>query len=49
MIDHFKDPTKDINLNDFIDAETLFDGIKSKEVGFEDLQKKSNRVWIEIN
>ena len=28
LIHHFKVPTKDIDFNDFIDAETLFDDIK---------------------
>ena len=32
FIYHFKGPTKDFN--DFIDAETLFDDIKSKKIRF---------------
>ena len=30
LIDHFKSPTKDVNFNDFIDAEALFDDIENK-------------------
>ena len=49
---HFKGPTKDFN--DFIDAETLFDDIKSKKIRFWDAEKKwrefesklsSVRIW----
>ena len=29
---HFKSPTKDIDSNDFINAETLFDDINSKKI-----------------
>ena len=36
LIYHFKGLTKDIDFNDFIDAETLFDDIKSKKIRFED-------------
>ena len=36
---HFKGPTKDIDLNYSIDAETLFHGIKSKKRKFEDVAK----------
>ena len=39
LIYHFKGPTKDIDFNDFIDAETLFDDIKSKKIRFEDAEK----------
>ena len=39
MIFHFKSPTKDIDFNDFIDAETLFDDIKYKKIRFEDVEK----------
>ena len=31
LIYHLKSPTKDIAFNNFIDAETLFDDIKSKK------------------
>ena len=31
LIYHFKGPTKEIDFNDLIDAETLFDDIKSKK------------------
>ena len=30
LIDHCKSPTKDVNFNDFIDAEALFDDIENK-------------------
>ena len=30
LIDHFKSPTKDVNFDDFIDAEVLFDDIENK-------------------
>ena len=30
LIDHFKSPTEDVNFNDFIDAEALFDDIENK-------------------
>ena len=36
LIYHFMGPTKDIYFNDFIDAETLFDDIKSKKIRFGD-------------
>ena len=39
LIYHFKGPTKDIDFNDFTDAETLFDDIKSKKIRLEDAEK----------
>ena len=39
LIYDFKSPTKDIDFNDFIDTETLFDEIKSKKIWFEDEEK----------
>ena len=36
---HFKGPTKDIDFNDLIDAETLCDDIKPKKIRFEDVDK----------
>ena len=39
FIYNFTGSTKDIDFNDFIDAETLFYGIKSKRIRFEDVQK----------
>ena len=35
LVYHFKGPIKNINFNDFIDIETLFDDIKSKKIRFE--------------
>ena len=32
LIYHFKSPSKDIDFNDLIDAETLFDDIKSNKI-----------------
>ena len=39
LIYHFKGPTKKIDLNDFIDAEILFDDIMPKKIRFEDVEK----------
>ena len=38
LICYFKGPTKNIVFNDIIDAETLFDDIKSKKIRFEDAE-----------
>ena len=40
LIYHFEDPNKDIDFNDFINAETYFDDIKFKRIRFEDVKKK---------
>ena len=45
LIYHFKGPTKDIDFNDFIDAETLFDDIRSTKIRFEDVGK--NQMELE--
>ena len=39
MIYYFKSPTKDIEFNYFIDAETRLDAIKFKNIRFEDVEK----------
>ena len=39
LIYNFKGPTKNIDFNDFIDARTHFDDIKSKKIRFDDVQK----------
>ena len=39
LIYHFKCSTEDIDFNDFIDAETLFNDIKLKRIRFEDTEK----------
>ena len=44
LIYHFKGPTKDIDFNNFIDAEILFDDLKSLEIRFEDVDK--NQIEI---
>ena len=44
LVYHFKDPTKDIDFNDFVDAETLFDDIKSKNTRFKDVNEKINGI-----
>ena len=36
---YFQGSTKDINLNDFINAETIFDDIKFKRIRFDDAEK----------
>ena len=36
---YFKSSTEDIDFNDFIDAETLLDNIKLKNIRFEDAEK----------
>ena len=46
---HFKGPTKDINFNDLIDAETLFDDIKPKKIRFEDLDKNQREFESELS
>ena len=50
LIYHFKGPTKDIDFNDFIDVETLFDDIKSKnnKIWRCKKKKKSKGIWFEI-
>ena len=48
LIYYLKSPNKDIDFNDFIDAETLFDDINSKKNVIWGFKKKSNRIWIEI-
>ena len=45
LVHQIKSPTKDINCNDFIDADTLFDDIKCKKVRFEDVE--NNQVKLE--
>ena len=45
LVHQFKSPTKDINCNDFIDADTLFDDIKCKKVRFEHVE--NNQVKLE--
>ena len=39
MIYHLKSPTKDIDFNDFIDAEILFND-KAKKLRFKNVEKK---------
>ena len=39
MIYHFKGSTKEIDVNDFIDAETVFNNIMFKPIISEDVQK----------
>ena len=39
LIYHFMGHSKYIDFNDFIDAGTLFDDIKSKKIRFEDVEK----------
>ena len=48
MIYHFKVLTKNIDFNDFIDAETLFDDIKFKNNEIWRCWKKSNGTSIKI-
>ena len=48
LIYYLKSPNKDIDFNDSIDAETLFDDINSKKNVIWGFKKKSNRIWIEI-
>ena len=38
-MDHFKGSTEDIDSNDFIDTENLFDNIKLKRIRCEDVEK----------
>ena len=45
LVYHFKGSTKDIDINDFIDAEALFADIMFKRVRFEDVEKNQ----IEFN
>ena len=49
LIYHFKDPTKDIAFNDFIDAETLFDDIKSKIIRTEDVEKNQSEFESKLS
>ena len=47
MINHFKGPPKNIDFNDFTDAITLIDDIKSKKIRFEDVEK--NQMEFELS
>ena len=47
MVYDFKGPSKDIDFDEFIDAETLFGEIKSTKNKIWRCRKKSNRIWIE--
>ena len=49
MIHHFKGPTKDIDFNDLIDAETLFDDIKSKKKRFEYVEKNERKFESKLS
>ena len=46
---HFKGPTKDIDFNDLIDAETLFDDIKPKKIRFEDVEKNQREFESKLS
>ena len=45
---YLKGLTKDIDFNYFIDAETLFNDIKSKRITFEYVEKKSNGIYLNM-
>ena len=45
LVHQFKGPTKNINCNDFIDADTLFNYIKCKKIRLEDVE--NNQVKFE--
>ena len=49
MIYHFKGPTKDIDFNDFIDAETFFDNAKSRKIKFEDVEINQREFELKLS
>ena len=49
LIYHFKGPTKDIDFNNFIDAETVFDDTKLKKIRFEDVEKNQREFESELS
>ena len=49
LIYHFKGPTKELNFNNFIDTETLFDDTKSKKIRFEDVEKNQMEFESELS
>ena len=44
MVNYIKGYTKDIDFNNFVDAETLCKDIKSKKIKFENVEKKANGI-----
>ena len=48
MIYHFKGPSKYINSNDIIDAETIFDGIISTKKKIEDVEKNQMELGSKL-
>ena len=49
LINHFKGPPKDIDFNDFTDAITLIDDIKSKKIRFEDAEKNQMEFELKLS
>ena len=46
LIYHFKGENADIEFNDFIDAETFCNNLKSHKIKLDDVKKKTNRIKI---
>ena len=49
LIYYLKGPNKDIDFNDFIDAETLFDDINSKKMLFEGSRKNQIEFKLKLS
>ena len=49
LINHFKDPTKEIDFNDFIYPKTVFDDIKSKKRRFGPIEKNQMDFESKLN
>ena len=49
MIYHFKGSTKEIDVKDFIDAETIFNNIKFKPIIYEDVQKSQMKFESKLS
>ena len=49
LLYHFKGSAEDLDFNDFIDAETLFDDAKFKIIRFEDVEKDQIRFKLKLN
>lgn len=49
LLYHFKGSAQDLDFNDFVDAETLFDDAKFKIIRFEDAEKDQIRFKLKLN
>ena len=45
----FKGSTQDLDFNDFIDVETLFDGLKFKRIRFVDVEKNQMKLKSKLS